>query len=97
MSPFESENAMLLVSALTGITDEKDMRAYLEDLLTSQEIVEISRRMRVAKMLYEHTTYDEIARVTGASTATISRVIRCIRFGEGGYERAIARLKEARD
>ncbi len=94
MDLFDSDNAKLLVSAMTCPRDKKEMKIFLEDLLTSQEIVEIARRMRVAKMLYEHTTYDEIARETGASTATISRVNRCIRFGEGGYERVLQRLKE---
>lgn len=94
MRLFDSDNAKLLVAALTKPANETEMRIFLEDLLTSQEIVEIARRMKVAKMLYEHTTYDEIARETGASTATISRVNRCIRFGEGGYETVLERMKE---
>ena len=92
MNPFDSDNAKLLVSALTRPRNEHEMRIFLEDLLTAQEIVEIARRMRVAKLLYEHTTYDEIARLTGASTATISRVNRCIRFGEGGYENVLEQM-----
>ncbi len=93
MDLFGSENTKLLVSALTKPGDENEMRIFLEDLLTSQEIVEIARRMKVAQMLYEHTTYDEIAKETGASTATISRVNRCIRFGQGGYEKVLEKLK----
>ena len=65
MDLFGSENTKLLISALTKPQDEGEMQIFLEDLLTSQEIVEIARRMKVAQMLYEHTTYDEIARETG--------------------------------
>ena len=93
MDLFGSENTKLLISALTKPQDENEMQIFLEDLLTSQEIVEIARRMKVAQMLYEHTTYDEIARETGASTATISRVNRCIRFGRGGYENVLEKMK----
>ena len=93
MDPFGSENSKLLISALTKPQNENEMRFFLEDLLTSQEIIEIARRMKVAQMLYEHTTYDEIARETGASTATISRVNRCIRFGHGGYEKVLEKMK----
>ena len=93
MDLFDSENTKLLISALTKPQDEDEMQIFLEDLLTSQEIVEIARRMKVAQMLYEHTTYDEIARETGASTATISRVNRCIRFGHGGYKKVLEKMK----
>ncbi len=93
MDLFDTENVKLLISAMTKPRDEAEMKMFLQDILTSQEIVEIARRMKVAQMLYQHTTYDEIARETGASTATISRVNRCIRFGEGGYECVLDRLR----
>ena len=52
----------------------------------------MAQRIEVAKMLREHATYQEIARQTGASSATISRVNRCLTGGTGGYERAFAKV-----
>mgnify|MGYP000842792707 CR=1 FL=1 len=63
-----------------------------EDLCTVNEIQAIAQRMEVAVMLNAKKTYVEIAEKTGASTATISRVNRCLTGGTGGYERAFAKV-----
>lgn len=65
-----------------------------EDLCTVNEIQAIAQRMEVAAMLDEKCTYVEIAKQTGASTATISRVNRCLNYGTDGYKLAIDRMKE---
>lgn len=65
-----------------------------EDLCTVNEIQAIAQRMEVAAMLDEKCTYVEIAKQTGASTATISRVNRCLHYGTDGYKLAIDRMKE---
>ncbi len=65
-----------------------------EDLCTVNEIQAIAQRMEVAAMLDEKCTYVEIAKQTGASTATISRVNRCLHYGTDGYRLAIDRVKE---
>ena len=92
MDLLNSENVKMLVKALTCIDSQEDCKAFLEDLLTAQELVEIAQRFKVAEMLVQKRTYEEIARSTGASTATISRVNRCIRFGDGGYQRVLDRI-----
>ena len=92
MDLLNSENVQMLVKALSCIDSEEDCKAFLEDLLTAQELVEIAQRFKVAEMLVRKRTYEEIARSTGASTATISRVNRCIRFGDGGYQRILDRV-----
>ncbi len=65
-----------------------------EDLCTVNEIQAITQRMEVAIMLDEKRTYVEIAEKTGASTATISRVNRCLHYGSDGYRLVIDRIKK---
>ncbi len=85
MNIFDSENTKMLVSALLSIKDERQCRDFLEDLMTSKEIVSLSQRLAVAKMLCEKGKYSQVAEKTGASSATIGRVNRCIQYGSGGY------------
>ena len=54
----------------------------------------MTQRMQVAKLLAEKKTYSEIEELTKASTATISRINKCLVYGAGGYELVIERLKE---
>ena len=67
---------------------------FFEDLCTVSELQEMSRRLLAAKMLKDNYIYTEIAQQTGLSTATISRVNRCLNYGAGGYRMTIDRLKE---
>ena len=64
------------------------------DVCTVNELLSLSQRYEVAKMLREKKTYLEIAEKTGASTATISRVNRSLNYGNDGYDMVFARLKE---
>ena len=65
-----------------------------EDLCTVHEIQAIAQRMQVAEMLDRKCTYIEIAEKTGASTATISRVNRCLIYGAGGYGTVLDRMEK---
>lgn len=65
-----------------------------EDLCTVNEIQAIAQRMEVAAMLDAKCTYVEIAKQTGASTATISRVNRCLHYGTDGYKLIIDRVRQ---
>lgn len=65
---------------------------FFEDLATINEILSLSQRFEVARMLRQHKTYLEIAEKTGASTATISRVNRSLNYGNDGYDLAIQRI-----
>jgi TrpR-related protein YerC/YecD len=66
--------------------------AFIEDLCTAAELKAMAQRMEVAKMLREKTPYSDIVEKTGASTATISRVNRCLMYGADGYETILERL-----
>ena len=63
-----------LFQAILSLKDKEECYVFFEDICTINELLSLSQRFEVAKMLREHKTYLEIAEKTGASTATISRV-----------------------
>lgn len=67
---------------------------FFEDVATINEIKALAQRMHVAQLLNEKKVYTEIAEKTGASTATISRVNKCLNYGAGGYELILDRLEK---
>lgn len=67
---------------------------FFEDICTVSEIKAMAQRLEVAKMLKLGETYTEISEKTGASTATISRVNRCLNYGADGYRTILERLEE---
>ena len=92
MDLFEREGTDLLVRAFLTLRTEEECRAFLEDLLTTREVLDLSQRLLVARLLDRQMIYSEIARETGASSATISRVNRCYAYGAGGYTTVLPRL-----
>lgn len=93
MNMLENEGYQLLMKAIVSIQNEKECIAFLDDLMTKKELNDIAQRLLVAKMLSEQVVYNKIVEETGASTATISRVNRCILYGDGGYSRILERIK----
>ena len=71
--------------------------AFFEDVCTAKELLDIAQRLRAAKMLQSGENYLEVSRVTGMSTATISRVNKCLTYGEGGYDMVLSRLAETEE
>ena len=94
MTKYNEKGTDLLISALIAIDNEADAKDFLSDLLSFQELETMSQRMEVAKMLSEKKSYQEIADLTGASTATISRVNRSYTYGPGGYKKILESLKK---
>lgn len=78
-----------LCRAFAGLNDTESVKIFLEDIASPGEIRAMSQRLEVARLLSESKTYPEIMRLTGAGTATISRVKRCIDYGPGGYKRVL--------
>lgn len=87
------QGADRLIRAIVEIRDEAACRAFLEDICTIKELQDISQRLEVACMLDEGKNYQEISKSTGASTATISRVKKCLVYGSGGYRNALDAVK----
>ena len=75
-----------LFQAILSLKDKEECYVFFEDICTINELLSLSQRFEVAKMLREHKTYLEIAEKTGASTATISRVNRSMNYGKDGYD-----------
>lgn len=81
-----------LVKALLSLENEEECMNFLEDLCTFKELDSMAQRFLVARLLKEGKTFQEIVVKTGASTATISRVNRCLLYGNGGYENIIKKI-----
>lgn len=97
MQEYDKESLKELYRAIASLQTEEECAAFFEDLCTIKETLDMSQRLQVAKMLREGVNYQTIVKKVGISTATISRVSRCIQFGSGGYEVALNRLKEAEE
>ena len=89
-----TESVDLLFDAILSLNTKEECYAFFEDVCTVNEILSLSQRFAVAKMLREGYTYLEISEKTGASTATISRVNKCLNYGSDGYKHALERLGE---
>lgn len=95
MSKFlDKESSDALYRAILSIRNEEECRQFLEDLCTVSELKAMAQRVDVALLLDEGLIYSEILERVGASSATISRVNRCLHYGSGGYKAIIPRLRE---
>ncbi len=93
MSNWHNDSTDALCEALLSLETKEECYAFLEDVCTIKEVLAISQRLSVAKLLDEGVSYSAISSRTGASTATISRVGKCYEYGTGGYRTALDRIK----
>ena len=80
------EKAEALFEAVLKLKTKEDCAKFFEDVCTMKEIEDLTQRLEVAAMLKAGKNYREISEATGASTATISRVNKCLMYGKGGYD-----------
>ena len=78
------ENLEYLIRGILTLQTPEECLRFLKDLCTDSELQEMSRRLQAARMLNQNYVYSEIAMQTGLSTATISRVNRCLKYGSDG-------------
>ena len=90
----EKNNLEQFYQAILSIKDEEECRQFFDDVATIREMLDMSARLEVARMLDEGTVFSEISKETGASSATISRVNKCLTYGEGGYKTVLDRLNK---
>ena len=88
----QNEQTDLLMKALLSLKTTEEAYRFCEDVLTVNEIMSITQRLEVAVMLKHKITYQEIAKKTGASTATISRVNRSLLYGAAGYTHVLGQI-----
>lgn len=82
----------MLYKAVISLKTEDEAAAFLDDLCTIKELQDMSQRLEVALLLNDGKNYGEVSAKTGASSATISRVNRCLHYGRDGYKTVIERL-----
>lgn len=81
-----------LFEAILSLKDKEECYTFFEDVCTVNELLSLSQRFEVARMLRAQKTYLDIADKTGASTATISRVNRSLNYGNDGYDMVFSRI-----
>ncbi len=81
-----------LFDAILSLRNREECYTFFEDVCTVNELLSLSQRFEVARMLRSQQTYLDIAEKTGASTATISRVNRSLNYGNDGYDMVFARM-----
>ncbi len=86
-----------LFEAILCLKNKEECYIFFEDVCTVNELLSLSQRFEVARMLTEKRTYLDISEKTGASTATISRVNRSLNYGNDGYEMVFGRMKTKAD
>jgi TrpR-related protein YerC/YecD len=92
MKHIENELTEKFFSAILNLESKEECYRFFEDICTVTEIIEMSKRLTAAKMLSDNCTYTDIIDKTGLSTATISRVNRCLKYGSDGYVEVLHRL-----
>ncbi len=83
-----------LFRAILSLKDLDECYEFFEDLCTMKELADMAQRIETAQMLLAGKTYEQIVKSVEISTATISRINRCIQYGTGGYEKILARIAE---
>ena len=94
MDKLDSNMAKQFFSAVLSLNTEEECRSFFEDVCTIKELQDLSQRLQVAFLLEEGKNYQEISKITSVSSATISRVNRCLVYGDGGYKTVIGRVRE---
>lgn len=97
MEHLRTKDVARLFDAILSLETREECYAFFEDACTVKEILDIAQRLRAAEMLARGENYGEVARATGMSTATISRVKKCLDYGKGGYALALARLDKGEE
>ena len=94
MHKTHNESVDRLFEAILNLETKEECYAFFEDICTINELHAIAQRLQVAKLLSKKKTYSEIESITKASTATISRINKCLVYGADGYKRVLERLEK---
>ena len=82
-----------LIKALVLIDNEEDCKKLLDDICTIEELNKMAQRLEAAKLLLAGCTYEQVINETAISSTTLSRVSRCIQYGDGGYKTIIEKME----
>ena len=93
-NPRRNETIDALFDAILSLETREECYDFFEDLCTVKEISDVAQRLEAAKLLLDGSTYEQIVKTVEISTATISRINRCIQYGTGGYRQTIEKVRE---
>ena len=93
-NPRRNETIDALFDAILSLETREECYDFFEDLCTVKEISDMAQRLEAAKLLLDGSTYEQIGKTVEISTATISRINRCIQYGTGGYRQTIEKVRE---
>ena len=94
MAPFNTPSIDRLFQAIMQLESVEDCHKFFEDVCTIKEVQDMSQRLEAAILLDQGAGYQAVSEQVGISTATISRVSKCLNYGAGGYRQAIDKMKE---
>lgn len=94
MTKIKNSETERLFKTILNFETLEECENFFEDICTIKEIQDMSQRLEVARMLNKNISYVEISKLTGASTATISRVNKCLIYGSDGYKRALSKMED---
>lgn len=97
MSVLESASVERLFRVMQSLETPEEYRRFFEDICTIREIRDMAQRLDVAILLCEGKNYQEISAETAVSSATISRVNRCLLYGGGGYREALDKWQKTEE
>lgn len=97
MAPFNTPSIERLFDAILRLESREDCARFFEDICTIKEVQDMAQRLDAAILLDQGVNYQTISEQVGISTATISRVSKCLNYGSGGYRDALAKMKEAEE
>ena len=93
-NPRRNETIDALFDAILSLETREECYDFFEDLCTVKEISDMAQRLEAAKLLLDGSTYEQIVKTVEISTATISRINRCIQYGTGGYRQTREKVRE---
>ena len=97
MHKFKSDAVDTLFKAILSLKDAEECYSFFDDICTIAEIKDMAQRLETAMLIDKGISYQKISDQIGVSTATISRVSKCLNYGAGGYRTIIDRMKEEND
>ena len=94
MNGIDTDVAEAFFNAVLSLKTAEECQAFFKDVCTIKELQDLTQRLQVAALLSEGRNYQEISRQTSVSSATISRVNRCLLYGDGGYRTVLERMEK---
>ena len=94
MGSYYNESTERLFSVIAELKSESECKSFFEDVCTIKEIQDMAQRLETAILLNKGENYQSISAKVGVSSATISRVNRCLNYGSGGYKAVVDKLAE---